>query len=84
MKPPDWEGDRELAKQRFLKSVALALEVLPARDLNFFASRLLYQTDSKDVTGLQAESQASLEAERAKERPKAVVSSKRLNKKQAG
>jgi hypothetical protein len=40
--------------------------------------------DSKDVTGLQAEMQASLEAEQAGERKpaglKAVVSSKRLNK----
>jgi hypothetical protein len=72
MAPPDWEGDRELARQRFLRSVALALEVLPARDLNFFASRLLYQMDSKDKLGLQAELQASLKAERAKARPKAV------------
>jgi len=70
--PTDWEGDRELARQRFLRSVALALEVLPARDLNFFASRLLYQMDSKDKLGLQAELQASLKAERAKARPKAV------------
>jgi hypothetical protein len=41
MTPTNWEGDRELAKQRFLKSVALAVEVLPAVDLNFFAWRNL-------------------------------------------
>jgi hypothetical protein len=52
MTPPDWEGDRELAKQPFLKSVALALEVLPARDLNFFAWRILFQMDSKGRDGL--------------------------------
>jgi hypothetical protein len=61
MEPTDWERDREMAKQRFLKSVALALEVLPVRDLNFFAWRILFQMDSKDKLGLQA----SLEAEQA-------------------
>jgi hypothetical protein len=30
MTPPDWEGDREMAKQRFLRSVALAVEAILA------------------------------------------------------
>ena len=70
--PTDWEGDRELARQRFLKSVALAAEAMPAWGLNFFAWRILWQMDSKEVLGLQAELKASLEAERAKERLKVV------------
>jgi hypothetical protein len=64
MTPPAWEGDRELAKQRFLMSVTLAVEAMPAVDLNFFAWRILFQMDRKDRLGLQAELEASLEAER--------------------
>jgi hypothetical protein len=62
--PTDWEGDRELAKARFLKSAALAEWRLSAEDLNFFAWRLLFQMDSRDVSGLQMAMKASLEAER--------------------
>jgi hypothetical protein len=51
MTPPDWEGDRELAKARFLKSVGLAVEAMPAWDLNFFAWRILFQMGRKDATG---------------------------------
>jgi hypothetical protein len=77
MEPPDWEGDRELARQRFLRSVALALKVLPAWDLNFFAWRILFQMDRKDVLGLQAELKASLEAERRQGRLQVVGGKKR-------
>jgi hypothetical protein len=84
MAPLDWKGDREAARKRFLESVFLAERRLPAEDLNFFAWRLLFQVDPRDVSGLQAELKASLEAERRQGRLQVVVSSKRLNKKPAG
>jgi hypothetical protein len=68
----DFDGDRELARKRFLESVVIAEKVMPARDLNFFAWRILYQMDSRDVAGLQAELKASLEAERKKKQLKVV------------
>ena len=43
-----------------------------ARDLNFFALRLLFRVDPEDVSGLQAELRASLAAERGKARLKVV------------
>ena len=73
MTPPDWSGDRELAKQRFLESVFLAERRLSAEDLNFFAWRLLFQMDSRDVSGLQA----SLAAERVKGRLKVLKGKQR-------
>ena len=72
MAPTDWEGDRQLARARFLESVALAERVLPAKDLNFFAWRLLFQMDSRDVSGLQMALKASLEAEQQKVRLEVV------------
>ena len=51
MTPPDWSGDRELARQRFLRSVALALEVLPARDLNLFCVAVVVSDGLKGQGG---------------------------------
>jgi hypothetical protein len=44
-----------------------------ARDLNFFALRILFQMDSKDVTGLQAKLKASFEAEQERKRRKQAL-----------
>jgi hypothetical protein len=67
----------EFATDRFLKSVALAVEAMPAWGLNFFACRILFQMDSKDVLGLLAELKASLEAERKRAGLKVVGGKKR-------
>jgi hypothetical protein len=68
----DFDGGREAARKRFLESAFIAERVMSARDLNFFACRLLFQVDPQDVSGLQAELGASLEAERGKARLKVV------------
>jgi hypothetical protein len=41
----DFDGDRGAARKRFLETAFIAARALPAKDLNFFALRLLLQLD---------------------------------------
>lgn len=68
----DFDGDREEARRRFMEAAFIAARAMPAKDLNFFALRLLFQVDPRDMSGLQAEMRASLEAERQKTRLEVV------------